>query len=165
MADGKAAGGDGRRIVAETVPEVEGDGSGSPAGLGVPRSEDAAARRFAEEWFAALARGDIHAMTTRASFPFRSMTGVVAQKPDDLERMLTGLVAEMPTRTAASVTVETSAGLRKRIGKLPPGLDDGSGLLFAVTHSDGDTLILLMARSRRGGDGTESWKAVGLIRR
>ena len=57
------------------------------------------------------------------------------------------------------MTVETAAGLRRLLGKLPPGLDDGSGLLFALTRADGDTLILLLARP------AGAWKAVGLVRR
>jgi len=168
LGEGTPGGGGGhRRVVAAAVPEPESAPSGSPEGAAAatPRSEDTAAGQLAHEWFAAFARGDIHAMTSRAGFPFRSASGVAAQKAGDLARMLTALVAETPGRSVAEITVETSAGLRKRIGKLPPGLDDGSGLLFAVTRSDGDTLILVLARSGNVATGGAAWKAVGLIRR
>ena len=45
-------------------------------------------------------------------------------------------------------------------GKLPPGLDDGSGGLFAVAHTGAnDTLILILSRKN------ELWKVAGLARR
>ena len=45
------------------------------------------------------------------------------------------------------------------IGKLPPGLDDGSGALFAVARAGNDTLILILAHKPDG------WKVAGLARR
>ncbi|MBC8132160.1 MAG: hypothetical protein H7X95_04200 [Deltaproteobacteria bacterium] len=98
-------------------------------------------------------------MTARATFPFRSTTGVAAKGKAELAQMLTNLVAESPVRTTTAVTVETAAGLRKLVGKLPPGLDDGAGALFAISQVDGDTMILLLARTGAG------WKVSGLVRR
>jgi hypothetical protein len=113
----------------------------------------------ARNWFDAYVRGDVAAMTAGAVFPFRSSTGIAAKSRDELARLLESLVAETPKRTAAPVTVETGAGLRRMLGKLPPGLDDGSGLLFAVSSTDGDPLILVLTHTPSG------WKATGLIRR
>jgi TonB C terminal len=122
-------------------------------------ANDAAAAELARSWFAAYVAGDVPGMTLRASFPFRSIAGVAAKNREELNQMLRSLVAETPQRAVAPVAVETAAGLRRLVGKLPPGLDDGSGALFAVTHTDGDTLILLLAHDAKG------WKATGLVRR
>jgi hypothetical protein len=129
------------------------------AGGGSPRSEDAGAAEVVKAWFAAYVRGDVEAMVARSSFPFRSVVGIAAANPADLRRMLKGLIAESPSRSAASVSVETGAGLRRLLGKLPPGLDDGSGLLFGICRTDGDTLILVLGSTPSG------WKVVGLVRR
>lgn len=141
--------------------EAEETGAGgerAPAAAG-PRAGEGAAASVAREWFAAFARGDVSAMNRRARFPFRSAAGVAAKSPDELGRMLRSLIAESPRRALGEVRVETAAGLRKMIGKLPPGLDDGSGMLYAVTEVDGDTLILPLVATPQG------WKAAGLIRR
>ena len=144
---------------AEESQPAGGQGAERAAAGGSPRSGDGAAASVAREWFAAFARGDITAMNRRARFPFRSGAGVAAKSPDELGRMLRSLVAESPRRAMGEVRVETAAGLRKMIGKLPPGLDDGSGMLYAVTEVDGDTLILPLVATPQG------WKAAGLIRR
>ncbi len=54
----------------------------------------------------------------------------------------------------------TAAGLRGMIGRLSPGLDDGSGSLFAVARTEAnDTLILILSHRDAG------WKVAGLARR
>jgi TonB family protein len=154
-----------RRMVAESLPEAEREPA-SPAAprAGAPTTEpadnqDQATKDFAQSWFASFARGDISAMTARAAYPFRSSAGVAAKSREELAQMLANLIAETSQRASAPVSVETAASLRKLIGKLPPGLDDGSGTLFAVTRIDNDMMILLLAKTGAG------WKATGLIRR
>jgi hypothetical protein len=54
----------------------------------------------------------------------------------------------------------TAAGVRSMLGKLPPGLDDGTGLVFAVAVlPDGDALIASLAK--RGA----FYHVVALVRR
>ena len=77
--------------------------------------------------------------------------------------MLKGLVDESPAagRAADSVQLLTAAGLRGAIGRLPPGLDDGSGaLLFAVARTAGNDVLILILLQR-----PEGWKVAGLARR
>jgi len=161
---------DERRLVAESLPGAEGPSrvpapapaaaSSSRAGAAGPAdAQDKATQELARAWFSAFVRGDVGAMTSRSTFPFRSAAGVAAKNRAELAQMLTNLVAETSVRRSWPVSVETAAGLRKLIGKLPPGLDDGSGTLFAVTRVDSDTVILLLSQTSTG------WKATGLIRR
>ena len=135
--------------------------AGAPAG--VPRADDADARRTAEAWFGALARGDVSAMAGVASFPFRSTGGVAASNHEQLTAMLTSLVEESSRRRGDSVQIYTSAALRGVLGKLPPGLTDGTGTLFAVSPlSKSETLILVLSPQEKPGGG---WSVSGLIRR
>ena len=149
-----------RRVVAERL----GDGESPTGATAAPQAEapdaqDKATDELAHAWLAAFIRGDIDAMTKRSGYPFRSTAGVAAKGREALSHMLASLVAETPGRAASPVSVETAASLRKLVGKLPPGLDDGSGGLFAVTRVDGDMMILLMTKT------SGAWKVTGLVRR
>ena len=74
--------------------------------------------------------------------------------------MLKDLATELGSQGLGGVQVLTAAGVRAAVGRLPTGLDDGSGLLFAVsTLHDGDALIAALAR--RGS----SYRIVALVRR
>lgn len=126
-----------------------------------PRSDNPAARLLAQTWFAAFGRGDVSAMLASVVFPFRSNNGNAASKRSELQAMLRGLVDEgtADSRAVSSVQLVTAAGLRGMIGKLSPGLDDGSGALYAVARAGNDTLILILAHKPEG------WKVAGLARR
>jgi TonB family protein len=140
----------------------EDEESQSAAGESAPepaRPDEGGAAAAARAWMGAFARGDVQAMTHGARYPFRSTQGVTANGPEELGRMLRSLIAESARRVGDNVKVETAAGLRKQLGKLPPGMDDGSGMLFGITEIDGDTMILLMAKTPHG------WKVAGLVRR
>lgn len=133
-------------------------GAATEDGSTMPRSDDEAAMRLVRDWFAAFSRGDVGAMTARAAFPFRA-SGVTVGNQSELGRMLEGVLAESSQRTVRALSVETAAGLRRRLGKLPPGLDDGSGLLFGLGQLEADTLVMILAQTKQG------WKVTGLIRR
>jgi TonB family protein len=127
----------------------------------VPRPENPAARQVAEAWFVALGRGDITSMLGRAAFPFRSSDGVEVSSRDELRGMLKSLVDEAPAAERGSqIQIYTTAGLRGALGRMPPGLDDGSGLLFAVSAPSASETFILALAQKPGG-----WKAVGLVRR
>lgn len=146
---------------APTAPPVPSAPRPAPEQVNTPRPENPAARQAAEDWFVALARGDIKSMLGRAAFPFRSSDGVEVSSRDELQGMLKSLVEESPTAGGGGrVQMYTTAGLRGALGRMPPGLDDGSGLLFAVSAtSPSETFILALAQKPGG------WKAVGLVRR
>jgi TonB family protein len=126
-----------------------------------PRADNPQARLLAQSWFAALARGDVSAMLAPAILPFRSSNGNAASKRSELQSMLRGLVDEgtAESRAVSSVQLVSAAGLRGIIGKLPPGIDDGSGALFAAARSGNDLLILILVHKPEG------WKVGGLVRR
>jgi hypothetical protein len=130
---------------------------------GVPRTDDPAARAIAEGWFGALASGNVARMGDLAAFPFRTSSGGSVKTRGELTTMLTDLASELPRgRRHGDVQLFTAAGLRAEIGgKLPPGLDDGSGLLFALAPSEGGHDVLVLVLGRR----TAGWRAVGFVRR
>jgi hypothetical protein len=126
----------------------------------VPRADNPAARAAAERWFNALSKGDADSMADLAAYPFRTTGGAVVKSRDQLMAMLRDLTAESHARGAGSLQIFTAAGARSGIGKLPPGLDDGSGSLFAISAvSDHDAIVLVLAQR------TGVWKTVGLFRR
>lgn len=149
----------GRSGAAEHAEHGEDQHAHATTTEGARPPEDAAAAGVARQWFAAFQRGDIAELTRRARYPFRSSAGVAASGPEELGQMLRSLTAESARRGLSDVKVETAAGLRKLLGKLPTGLDDGTGTLFAVSELDGDTIILLLSKT------TEGWKVAGLVRR
>jgi TonB family protein len=126
----------------------------------VAETRDPAARSVASRFFAGLATGDVSTMTALAEVPFRTTGGVSVKTKAELQPMLKDLAAELGRQGLAGVQVLTAAGLRAAVGKLPPGLDDGSGLLFAVASlKDGDTLLAALAK--RGA----FYRVVALVRR
>ncbi len=157
-------GGDGERrvsaVAAEEAPAASEPAPVQPTSF-PPRADNPAARLVAQTWFAAFARGDVSAMVAPAIFPFRSSNGNAASKRSELQSMLRGLVDEgsADSRSVSSVQLVTAAGLRGMIGRLPQGLDDGSGALFAIGRAGSDTLILILSSKPEG------WKVAGLVRR
>jgi hypothetical protein len=155
-----------RRLDQEVAAAEEAEGSPpspQPPTAGVPRAETPAARALAKSWFDAFTRGDVSAMVGQAAFPFKSTGGnAVASSRGDLTGMLRALVDETPaaSRAVTSLQVLTAASLRGAIGRLPQGLDDGSGLLFALAHTAGNDTLILVLSPRSDG-----WKASGLARR
>ena len=118
------------------------------------------ARATAGKFFAALAAGDAAAMAGLAEIPFRTTGGGNVKTRGELQPMLRDLATEVGHKGLGGVQVLTGAGVRAALGKLPPGLDDGSGLLFAVASlHDGDVLIAALAK--RG----VSYRVVALVRR
>jgi TonB family protein len=147
----------------ESSAAVEPAPSGAPPPTTFPaRADNPAARLTAQAWFAAFGRGDVPAMLAAAVYPFRSNNGNAASKRSELQAMLKGLVDESPaaSRAVTSVQLLTAAGLRGLLGRLPPGLDDGSGSLFAVARAAGNDVLILILTQK-----TDGWKVVGLARR
>jgi hypothetical protein len=95
-----------------------------------------------------------------AVLPFRAAGSADLRGHSDLVPMLKDLAREIGRHGLGPVRVYTAAGVRAAVGRMPPGLDDGSGLLFAVSSAgDGDTLIAALGK-RAGG-----YRVVALARR
>jgi hypothetical protein len=132
----------------------------SHAAPAVAESGNAAVRAVATRWFSALASADVATLSSVADVPFRVSQTVQVRSREDLKAMLKDLSGEIGRLTAGDVRVYSSAGLRAALGRMPQGLDDGSGLLFAAAPlADGDTLVAALAR--RG----QTYRVVGLARR
>jgi TonB family protein len=126
----------------------------------VAESRDPEARTVASRFFAGLATGDVATMTAFAEVPFRTTGGATVKSKADLGPMLKDLSGELGHHALAGVQVLTAAGVRSAFGKLPPGLDDGTGLIFAVAPlKDGDALMAALAK--RGS----FYRVVALVRR
>jgi TonB family protein len=145
---------------------VSGDGDAGPAPARATPSQPVAevrepeARAVGARWFAALASGDVDAMAGLAEVPFRTTGGGSVKTRAELQPMLKDLATELGHKGLGGVQVLSGAGVRAALGRLPPGLDDGSGLLFATSSlRDGDVLIAALAK--RGS----SYRVVALVRR
>jgi TonB family protein len=148
--------------VARAEGKVESEEAPAPAPAPKPASEaqDGEARSAAERWFGALAGANVTTLGQLAETPFRVTGGGTVRARAELLPMLKDLAEEVGRRGVSAVRLYSAAGLRATLGKLPPGLDDGSGLTFGLcTLQDGDTLIV--ALSKRGG----AYHAVALVRR
>jgi TonB family protein len=127
----------------------------------LPQTDNPAARRLAEEWFAALVTGDVQRLVRTASYPFKTTsTGATAGSAAELGPMLRELFSEQLVRPSARVELMTAAGLRAAGGSVPSAFGDGTGLLFAMARIGRDVFVLAMAPD--GGPGR--WKARGLVR-
>ncbi len=157
--DEEVARAEGGNAPAESEPELpeKPRGAASPP---VSEAHEPEARIVAGRFFGALAAGDTATMASLAEIPFRTTGGGTVKARADLQPMLKDLAAELGSKGLGGVQLLTGAGVRSAIGRLPTGLDDGSGLLFAVsTLHDGDALIAALAR--RGN----SYRVVALVRR
>jgi TonB family protein len=127
----------------------------------VPQANDPEARTVAARFFQGLGSGDVSTMSGLSEVPFRTTGGVAVKSKAELQPMLRDLASELGRHGLGGVEVLTAAGVRSAFGKLPPGLDDGTGtLLFAVAPlKDGDALMAALAK--RGS----FYRVVALVRR
>jgi TonB family protein len=118
----------------------------------------AEARSAAEGWFAAYARGDVGWMAGWSATPFVAGGHVVARDAAKLKSIFKQLLAESPSTRGAVEKFEvlTPAGLRGKLGGLPPGGEDD--MLFATGRVGGEELVLFLKRSSTG------WRVAGLAR-
>ena len=115
-------------------------------------------RAAAEGWFAAYARGDAAWLAGWSATPFTAAGEVVAKDAGALKAMYKQLLGEAPAKRATSgLELLTPAGMRGRLGGLPPG-GEPSEMLFAVGKAGGDEFILLLKKS------TQGWRVCGIDR-
>jgi TonB family protein len=151
------------RALDEEVSRAEGNAESEeppPPRTPAPAAEahDPEARSVANRWFEALFSGDAATLTNLTDVPFRATGGAVVKTRAELAPMLRDLAETR--HGAVAPQLYTSAGVRSTLGRMPPGLDDGSGLLFALTTTrDGDVLVAALARRTNG------YRVVALARR
>ncbi|MGZ3442402.1 MAG: TonB C-terminal domain-containing protein, partial [Polyangia bacterium] len=151
-----------RRLQREPTPRPRGDDdipSAKPAAPSVVVPEvTSEVRAAAEGWFAAYTRGDAAWLAGWSATPFTAAGEVVARDPAALKAMYKQLLSEAPgKRPVAALEVLTPAGMRGKLGGLPPG-GEPSEMLFAVGKVGGDEFILLLKKS------TQGWRVCGVDR-
>jgi hypothetical protein len=115
-------------------------------------------RAAAEGWFAAYTRGDASWLAGWSATPFTAAGETIARDAPALKAMYRQLLGEAPAKRALTgLEVLTPAGIRGRLGGLPPG-GEQSDMLFAVGKVGGDEFILLLKKSSQG------WRVCGLDR-
>jgi TonB family protein len=151
------AGRGGLRSLKREPREVEALPSAAAPAVGAPEVTSEV-RDAAEGWMAAYVRGDAAWLAGWSATPFSAAGEVVASDGAKLKAMYKQLVAEAPAkRSVQSLDVMTPAGIRSRLGGLPPGGED-SGMLFAVGRVAGEEFILLLKKSSAG------WRVTGIDR-
>lgn len=139
--------GDGHNHGEETAaPEVGGD------------APDPEAKRAADSWLAVFAARDAAKLAARASVPFVIGDQVVARSREELQGVLQSMLDEAGGGKPGASEVMTAAGLRKRFGSVPAGVQEGLGRNYAVAKIKGEPFILIL--ERRFGD----WRVVGVAR-
>jgi TonB family protein len=115
-------------------------------------------RAAAEGWFAAYARGDAAWLAGWSATPFTAAGEVVARDGAALKAMYKQMLDEAAgKRKLGAVEVLTPAGIRGKLGGLPPG-GEPSDMLFAVGKAGGEEFILLLKKSSQG------WRVCGVDR-
>ena len=115
-------------------------------------------RTAAEGWFASYTRGDAAWLAGWSATPFTAAGEVIAKDAAKLKTVFAQLLAEAPSaRAVTDVEVFTPAGIRGRLGGLPPGGEENN-MLFAVGKVGKEELILLLKKSNLG------WRVCGLDR-
>ncbi|MCA1662659.1 MAG: TonB C-terminal domain-containing protein [Myxococcales bacterium] len=151
-----------RRLQREPTPRPRGDDdvpSAKPSAPTVVVPEvTSEVRAAAEGWFAAYARGDAAWLAGWSATPFTAAGEVVAKDAAALKAMYRQLLGESPQkRGVVGLEVLTPAGIRGKLGGLPPG-GEPSEMLFAVGKAGGDEFILLLKKSSQG------WRVCGIDR-
>jgi TonB family protein len=132
-----------------------------PSGEGPSSADgevDPAATGVAKNWARAFAAGEITTMVNRSSVPFHSGTKIAAKSKEDLERLLEAMAEEVAGKSASVDGTYTAAGLRKKFGSVPAGVEEGEGRLYTVVDIGGDSVILML--EKRFG----SWRVIGVTR-
>ena len=83
---------------------------------------------------------------------------VVARTRDELQGVLQAMLDEAGSGAPGASEIFTAAGLRKRYGSVPAGVQEGLGRNYAVSKIKGEPFILIL--ERRFGD----WRIVGVAR-
>jgi TonB family protein len=117
------------------------------------------ARAAAEGWFAAYQRGDAAWLAGWSAAPMTAAGEIVAKDGAAVKAMYKQLMAEAPAKRALAGKIEvlTPAGIRGKLGGLPPGGEE-KGMLFAVGNAGGEEFILLLKVSSQG------WRVCGIDR-
>ena len=115
--------------------------------------------RAAEGWFAAYQRGDAAWLAGWSAAPLTAAGEVVAKDGAAVKAMYKQLMGEAPSKRPIDGKVEvlTPAGIRGRLGGLPPGGEE-KGMLYAVGKAGGEEFILLLKVSNQG------WRVCGIDR-
>lgn len=116
-------------------------------------------RATAEGWFAAYTRGSVSWLAGWSATPFTAAGEVVARDADKLKAFYNQLLAEAPTTPALSALSEvlTAAGIRDKLGGLPPGGEELT-MLYAVGTAGAEEFVLLLKNSDTG------WRVCGVNR-
>ncbi len=133
-----------------------GDGE-SPAEKGAD-APDPDAKSAADGWLKVFAARDAARLAARASLPFMVGDQVVARTREELQGVLQAMLDESGGAAPGASEVFTAAGLRKRYGSVPAGVQEGLGRNYAVSKVKGEPFILIL--ERRFGD----WRVVGVAR-
>ncbi len=143
-----------------------GGGAPGPVGPSLPpvgtgddsTAIDPKARGAADAWVLGLIRDKPERMVLYSSKPFRSRGEIVARSDDELLPIFEAMTQEAGNKLEGSVKVYTAAGLRKRFGSVPAGVQEGEDEVYAVFTVSGDTVVLVL-RYKFG-----AWRVVGMTR-
>ena len=137
--------------------EEVGERETTPPPAETPKVTDEA-RSAAEGWFAAYQRGDAAWLAGWSAAPMTAAGEIVAKDGPAVKALYKQLLAEAPSsRTAGAVQVLTPAGIRGKLGGLPPGGEE-KGMLYAVGKAGSEEFILLLKMSSQG------WRVCGIDR-
>ena len=134
-----------------------GEEEGEPAEKG-GEAADPAAKSAADAWLKTFGARDAARLAARASLPFMIGDQVVARTRDELQGVLQAMLDEVGSGAPGASEIFTAAGLRKRYGSVPAGVQEGLGRNYAVSKIKGEPFILIL--ERRFGD----WRIVGVAR-
>ena len=117
------------------------------------------ARAAAEGWFAAYQRGDAAWLAGWSAAPMTAAGETVAKDGPSVKAVYKQLMAEAPSNrvVAGKVEVLTPAGIRGKLGGLPPGGEE-KGMLYAVGKAGSEEFVLLLKMSSQG------WRVCGIDR-
>jgi TonB family protein len=119
---------------------------------------DPKARGPAAAWITGFLQGKVNRMLRASAVPFRVATRRATTRKQ-LRSIYLALIAETPDRhLERAVQLHTAAGLRKRLGTLPRGIQPGSPHLYVVARYMKNDLVLILGKR----DGR--WAVVGLAR-
>jgi TonB family protein len=142
-----------------TQPEPTSAGATPSFALPAADASDPAAKKVADEWLYYVKTRNLDKVVARSAVPFYAGGRVVARSKQELRQVLDSVLAEVGAGGSPSAAkLYTAAALRRTLGSVPDGVQEGESRIYALTRIGSDLVVLILEKA------FSAWRIVGVAR-